>query len=203
MKLLGKPNRKFEFNYRMDIRELGVKVWIELNWQNGNFHWNPSCNFGDETYQDSRIFGFHNGGYDEFCCWDITLYSVLKAEPSLPPAFTLSSLSAFIVFEGVGNMFHQNVSWSLVNYMALQWYLGLRVTWFASALQDEHKFWINFNLIHEQCLAIRVLCLLSVTWSQAARVVGNRLACSVSVGIPHSYSQHFFILCPNVVTVLH
>jgi hypothetical protein len=72
----------------------------------------------------------------------------------------------------------------------VQWYLGLQVTWFASVLQDDQKFLINFNFIHEQCLAIRVLCLPSITYSQAARVVGNRLTCSVSVGIPHSYSQH-------------
>jgi hypothetical protein len=31
----------------------------------------------------------------------------------------------------------------------VQWYLGLRVTWFASALQDDLNFLINFNLIYE------------------------------------------------------
>jgi hypothetical protein len=39
----------------------------------------------------------------------------------------------------------------------LQWYLGLRVTWSASVLQDEQKFLINFNLINERFLAIRIL----------------------------------------------
>jgi hypothetical protein len=34
--------------------------------------------------------------------------------------------------------------------------LGLRVTWFASVLQDEQKFLRNFDLINEQCFAIRV-----------------------------------------------
>jgi hypothetical protein len=38
----------------------------------------------------------------------------------------------------------------------IQWYLGLRVTWAASVLQDEQKFLIHFNLINERCLAIRV-----------------------------------------------
>jgi hypothetical protein len=41
--------------------------------------------------------------------------------------------------------------------MYVQWYLGLRVTWSASVLQDEQKLLINFNLINERCLAIRVL----------------------------------------------
>jgi hypothetical protein len=36
----------------------------------------------------------------------------------------------------------------------VQWYLGLRVTWFASVLQDEQKCLINVNLIYERCLAI-------------------------------------------------
>jgi hypothetical protein len=53
----------------------------------------------------------------------------------------------------------------------LQWYLGLRVTWSASVLQDEQKCLINFNLINEWCLAIRVLPI-RVTWSQAARDCG-------------------------------
>jgi hypothetical protein len=44
--------------------------------------------------------------------------------------------------------------------------------WSASVLQDEQKFLINFNLIYEWCLAIWVLCLPSVTWSQAARDCG-------------------------------
>jgi hypothetical protein len=62
------------------------------------------------------------------------------------------------------------------------------VPWFASVLQHEQKCLLNFDFIYEWCFAIRVLP--SVTWSQAACVVGNRLACSVSVGISHSYSQH-------------
>jgi hypothetical protein len=46
---------------------------------------------------------------------------------------------------------------------SIQWYLGLRVTWSASVLQDKQKFLINFNFLYERCHAIPVLCLLSVT----------------------------------------
>jgi hypothetical protein len=97
----------------------------------------------------------------------------------------------------------------------------LRVTWSVSVFQDEQKFLINFNLINERCLAIRVLyylyalsaerhvitsCL--VLWvivsharSQSAyliRIVNIR----ASVVISCVCVKHFFILCPNVVTLL-
>jgi hypothetical protein len=76
----------------------------------------------------------------------------------------------------------------------IQWYFGLRVTWSASVLQDEQKFLIHFNLINERGLAIRVLPIHFVCRASGDHkplgIVGNRLRCSVSFGILHSYSQY-------------
>jgi hypothetical protein len=90
----------------------------------------------------------------------------------------------------VWNIFLSNMYWIMSD---IQWCLGLRVTWSASVLQDKQKILINFNLINERCLAIWVLYYLyalSAEHHLPLGIVGKRLACSVSVGIPHSYSQH-------------
>jgi hypothetical protein len=79
------------------------------------------------------------------------------------------------------------------------------------------NFLINFNLINEPCLEIRVLyylCALSVERHVIASrsglwvIVSHALSQSAyliraSVVITCVCVKHFFILCPNVVTVLH
>jgi hypothetical protein len=107
-------------------------------------------------------------------------------------------------------------------FFKVQWYFGLQVTWSASGLQDEQKLLINFNLINEQCLAMRVLyylyalsakrhmitsrsglwVIVSYARSQSAyliRIVNIR----ASVVITCVRVKHFFTLCPNVVTLLY
>jgi hypothetical protein len=77
----------------------------------------------------------------------------------------------------------------------LQSNLGLRVTWFVSVLQDKQKMLINCNLIYERGLAIRVVCICCFVFvCRASRdhywAYGSSLTSSVSVSVPHLYSQH-------------
>jgi hypothetical protein len=110
----------------------------------------------------------------------------------------------------------------LSGYYDLRRYLGLRLTWSASVLQDEQKLLINFNFINEQCLAIRVLYYLYAL-SAERHVITSHLGFWVIVSHARSQSaylihiinirasvvvtcvcvKHFFILRPNVVTVLY
>jgi hypothetical protein len=98
----------------------------------------------------------------------------------------------------------------------LQWYLGLRVTWSASVLQDEQKFLINFNLINERGLAIRVLLSAerhmitsrSGLWViiSHARSQSAYLICIVNIRasvVTMCMCVKHFLLCPYVVTVLY
>jgi hypothetical protein len=73
----------------------------------------------------------------------------------------------------------------------VQWYLGLRVTWAASVLQDEQTFLIHFNLINERCLAIRVLYYLYAL-SAECHVITSRSGLWVIVS--HAQSQPAFVL---------
>jgi hypothetical protein len=93
-------------------------------------------------------------------------------------------------FHGTRDVVHVSL-----NRRYIQWCLGLQVTWSASVLQDEHKFLINFNLMNEQCLAIRVLYYL-YTLSAERYVITSRSG--LWVIISHARSQSAYQRCDHV-----
>jgi hypothetical protein len=116
-----------------------------------------------------------------------------KAAPDGTP--TVSAHPGKVLVADVSFEARFSVIWIVVSWVSIiQWYLGLWVTWSASVLQYEQKCLINFNLINKRGLVIRVLPIHFVCWASRDHkplgIVGNRLAWWVSVGIPHSYSQH-------------
>jgi hypothetical protein len=81
-------------------------------------------------------------------------------------------------------------------HLYVQWYLGLRVTWSASVLQDKQKFLINFNLINERCLAIRVLYYL---YDLSAERHVNTIRSGLWVIVSHAWSQSAYLI--HTVTI--
>jgi hypothetical protein len=77
----------------------------------------------------------------------------------------------------------------MVTLTGIQWYLGLRVTWPASVLQDKQKFLINFNLINERCLAILYYLYAS---SAECHVITSRSGLLVIVS--HNRSQSAYLI---------
>jgi hypothetical protein len=146
--------------------------------------------------------------------WKITIYNIYFAYCLIKQLCFSISMCQYLL------QMHLCVSSRISVH--IQWYLGLRVTWFASVLQDNQQFLINFNFINEPCLAIRVLYYLhalsaerhviasrSGLWvivshaqSQSAYLI-RKVSIRASVVITCVCVKHFFILCRNVVTVLY